>query len=309
MADRICYVFPTNLAGSHKDVIQSSSRSCFLQDAPFYLHLYLLCYMAIQIICITIYRVVTPSCSLSLKKILLVEYAFPKRSLHKLRRGITGPVFQLSCSYCWKRKGYKLSALIPLQFISYLYEPVVYSSTTHLHQPLSVLVISSGCPSAFQVGYFVFHFERYSRQVNKLINTKLSEDYHFLQTRCFMICSQQELQQKWSAVLHTGVKAFESVSLYDNKDFTSVDVHFLLLKIRYMWTMRFEPAFLINSRTIWCWQFTVYTTSSTNSEFNHTSLSSERAIKRLEFFFHTQKTSGVITAPQFFKGPLYVFRK
>jgi len=49
-----------------------------------------------------------------------------------------------------------------------------------------------------------------------------------------MICSQQELQQKWSAVLHTGVKAFESVSLYDNKDFTSVDVHFLLLKIRYM---------------------------------------------------------------------------
>jgi hypothetical protein len=111
-----------------------------------------------------------------IKKILLVEYAFPKRSLHKLRREITGPVFQLSCSDCWTRIGYKLSALIPLQFISYLYEQVVYSSTKHLHQPLSVLVISSGCPSAFQVAYFVFHFKRYSRQVNKLINTKLLED-------------------------------------------------------------------------------------------------------------------------------------
>ena len=101
---------------------------------------------------------------------------FQKRSLHKLRRGIKGPVFKLSCSDCRTRKGYKLSALIPLQFISYLYEPVVYSNTKHLHRPLRVLVKSSGCPSVSQVGYFVFHFKRYSIQVNKLINTKLSED-------------------------------------------------------------------------------------------------------------------------------------
>lgn len=172
------------------------------------MHLYLLCYMANQIICITIYRVVTPSCSLSLKKIHLVEYALPKRSLHKLRRGITGPVFQLSCSDCWTRKEYKLSALIPLQFISYVYEPVVYSSTKRLHKPLSVLVISSGCPSAFQVGYFVFHFKRYSSQVNKLIITKLSEDYNFLQTRCFIICSQQELLTKLECCFSYWVKSF-----------------------------------------------------------------------------------------------------
>jgi hypothetical protein len=94
--------------------------------------------------------------------------------------------------------------------------------------------MSSGCPSAFQVGCFVFHFKKYSSQVNKLINTKLSEDYHFLQTRCFIICRQQKLYQNWSVVLHIGVNAFESVSLYDNKDFTSVDVHFLLLKIGYI---------------------------------------------------------------------------
>ena len=243
MADRICYVFPTNLDGSHTDFIQSSSRSCFLQDALFYLHLYLLCYMAIQNICIIIYHVVTPSCSLSLKKILLVEYALPKRSLHKLRRGITGPVFQLSCSDCWTRKGYKLSALIPLQFISYLYEPVVCSSTKHLHQPLSVLVISSGCPSAFQVGYFVFHFKRYSSQVNKLINTKLSEDCHFLQTRCFIVCRQQELYQNWSAVLHIGVKALKVFP------FMIIKTSPLLTFISYFWKSGICERWGLNRRT------------------------------------------------------------